>query len=253
MEDCDQVLQKDPNNIRALYRKACAFKMAGDHRLYLLILKDLTILQPNNQILLSEYYGSRQEQIPRQMRRLRTNINSCVQTMPLTTIETLPSASNSTVVEQVLLSFEQLEELRTSNGPPLSVELSYQFTTQLQNLKANDIMGQCRLILRVPEKALFKLARSATPKLVETIIRVCQTMIRAEKRYQQEHKLSVSSFSYLQFSFQLLVQLTALPRLDSALLMIDTEHRASLDDSLAYFSSMPLVSNNIQKLDRLRK
>jgi hypothetical protein len=79
-------------------------------------------------------------------------------------------------------------------------------------------------------------------------------MIYAEARYKQTHELSASSsFSYITFSFNILIELTTLPRLDSALSMIDQQCRASLDDLLAYSSSVSTIINDLGKLERLRK
>ncbi|CAF5019315.1 unnamed protein product, partial [Rotaria sp. Silwood1] len=72
IDDCDKALEIDPDNARALYRKACAYKMSRNNQLYEITLKNLIKLQPNNQTVLAEYYTSRHEQIPRKMRRLRT-------------------------------------------------------------------------------------------------------------------------------------------------------------------------------------
>ena len=71
MDDCDKALKIDPKNVLALYRKACAYKIYRNDRLYRLTLKDFLKIQPNNQMFFQEYYSSRHEQIPRKMRRLR--------------------------------------------------------------------------------------------------------------------------------------------------------------------------------------
>ena len=66
-------------------------------------------------------------------------------------------------------------------------------------------------------------------------------MVYAEKRYQQEHKSSILSFSYITFCFNILIELTTLPRIESTLLMIDQNCRASLDDLLSYYSSISSI------------
>ena len=231
--------------------------MLGDKQLYTLTLKELIKLQPNNQIVLSEFYTARQETVPRQMRRLRTNQTSTSTSSPLSNSASTAIGTNTaaltTVMEQTFLSYEQLEVLRTQKAQPFSSNVSYQFTQQLDVLKLTDIEGQCLLMLRLPAKGLFKFASSASPKLVEAITRVCRTMVHAEKRYQQEHKSHIAPFSYIQFCFQLLIQLTTLPRIDSALSMIDVDHRTSLDDLLAYYSSISSTLTDVDKLNRLRK
>jgi hypothetical protein len=255
MDDCDKALKIDPNNVRALYRKACAYKMLSNDSLYKLTLQNLIKIQPNNQTILSEYYASQHEQIPRKKRRLRTN--------PIDTINnnnptSIPSAdtknSKSTIIiEENNLSYEELEEIRNKKILPFSESTRYQFTQQLTTLKSHDIKTACSLILRLPAKSLFKIASGASVKLVETIVNVCRTMVYAEKRYQQEHKSSILSFSYIKFSFNILIELTTLPRIDSTLLMIDQNCRASLDDLLSYYSSISSILNEVDKLDRLRK
>lgn len=226
--------------------------MNGSQQLYALTLKDLIKLQPKNQVVLAEFYASRQEAIPRRMRRLRTN-GTATGTSVTVTNPSSTTAPLTAVIEETLLSYEQLEVLRTQKAHTLSTNVSYQFTQQLEALKLTDIEGQCVLMLRVPTKGLFKFASAASPKLVETIIRVCRTMVHSEKRFQQEHKSRIAPFSYIQFCFQLLVQVTTLPRIESALMMIDVDHRASLDDLLAYYSSISSTLTDVEKLNRLRK
>jgi len=255
MDDCDKALEIDPNNARALYRKACAYKMLSNDSSYRTTLKSLLKIQPNNQTILSEYYASRHEQIPRKMRRLRAN------PIDTTTNNNTSSASSSVInnskptmiIQENNLSYEELEQIRTQKILPFSMNTKYQFTQQLDALKSHDIKGACSLILRLPVKGLFKIVSGASVKLVETIVNVCQTMIYAEKRYQQEHKSSVLPFSYITFSFNMLIELTTLPRLESTLLMIDQNCRAALDDLLSYSSSISSILNDVDKLDRLRK
>ncbi|CAF3435057.1 unnamed protein product [Rotaria sp. Silwood1] len=256
IDDCDKALEIDPDNARALYRKACAYKMSRNNQLYEITLKNLIKLQPNNQTVLAEYYTSRHEQIPRKMRRLRTNpINT-------TTSKSVPSVSSSSdmgnskspiIIEENNLSYEELEQIRTQKITSSSINTSYLFGQQLNSLKLNDIKSQCSLVLRLPTKGLFKIANSASSKLVEVIINACRIMVDAEKRYQQVHKSSILQFSYIKFCFNILIELTTLPRIESALLMIGQDYRASLDDLLSYFSSISSILHDVNKLDRLRK
>ncbi|CAF4644236.1 unnamed protein product, partial [Rotaria sp. Silwood2] len=256
IDDCDKALAIDPTNARALYRKACAYKMSRNNQSYELTLQNLIKLQPNNQTVLAEYYTSRHEQIPRKMRRLRTN--------PINTTTSKPSSSSSSssdmgnskstiVMEENNLSYEELEQIRTQKLNSLSTNAPYLFEQQLNSLKSNDIKGQCSLILRLPTKGLFKVTSTATPKLVETIINACRIMVDAEKRYQQQHKSTILQFSYIKYCFNILVELTTLPRIDSALSMTSQHYQASLNDLLSYYSSISSILNDVNKLDRLRK
>lgn len=229
--------------------------MSRQDQLYKSTLKDLIKLQPNNQTVLTEYYISRHEQIPREMRRLRTNQinnnnNNSTSTPPSPdTKESKPTI----IIEENNLSYEELEQIRAQKNPSFSTNTPYQFTQQLSQLKSDDIKGQCTLILRIPNKSLYKLANTATPKLVETIVNACRTLVTAEKHYQQEHKSTIVSFSYITFCFDILSQLATLTRIESALSMINENCRSSLDDLLSYYSSIPSILNNVNKLDRLRK
>jgi len=228
--------------------------MSHNDQLYELTLKDLIKLQPNNQTVLTEYYTSRHEQIPREMRRLRTNLINPNNTSTSISSSSDMKHSNPPInIDENNLSYEELEQIRAQKILPLSTNTPYQFTQQLDRIKSNDIKGQCSLILRLPTKGLYKITSTATPKLVETIVNACQIMVTAEKRYQQEHKSSILSFSYITFSFNILSELTTLPRIESALAMINGNCRASLDDLLIYYSSLPSILNDVNKLDRLRK
>jgi hypothetical protein len=250
LNDCDKALELDPANVRALYRKACAYKILSNDSLYRLTLKHLLKIQPNNQIILSEYFSSQHEQIPRQMRRLRANnLTDTTSITPSTSVEIKNSQSN----KENNLSYEELEQIRTKKFLPFSVDTRYQFSQQLTTLKSDDIKGACSLILRLPAKGLFKIVTNASVKLIETIVNACRTMIYAEARYKQTHDLSTSSFSYITFSFNILIELTTIPRLDSTLLMIDQPCRESLDDLLAYSSSVSTIINDVSKLERLRQ
>ncbi len=247
-------MEIDPKNIRALYRKAGAYKMLLNDSLYRTTLKTLIKLQPNNQTILSEYYSSRHEPIPRKMRRLRayptdTNQNST----SISSSSEMKNSPTTMIIEKPHLSYEELEEIRSKKLLPFSPNTCYQFTQQLNTLKSDDLKTACSLILRLPPKNLFKIANTASVKLIETIVHTCRTMIEAEKRYQQEHKSSILPFSYITFSFNLLIELTTLPRLDSNLLMIDSNSRASLDDLISYSSSISTILHDVNKLDRLRK
>ena len=185
------------------------------------------------------------------MRRLRTTASSSKPAASSAADANQPSSTSAVAV--IRLTFEQLEELRNKKALPLSTNTPYQFTQQLNTLKADDTQGHCALVLRIPPKGLFKLASSASPKLVEILVNACQTMVHAEQRHQQEHKTSIFPFSYVRFCFNLMIELTALPRVESALSMIDPACRASLDDLLAYLSSISSTLNDTDKLSRLRK
>jgi hypothetical protein len=75
-------------------------------------------------------------------------------------------------------------------------------------------------------------------------------MIQIEENYQQEHKLIILPFSYIEFCFKILNQLTILPEIDSILSMIDENYRILLDDLISYYSSR---FNDGEILNRLKK
>jgi hypothetical protein len=237
--------------------------MLSNDSLYRTTLKSLLKIQPNNQTILSEYYTSRHEQIPRKMRRLRTNPtdtttttnnnNNNTTSVSSSSSSDIKTSKSSMIIEENNLSYEELEKIRLKKVLPFSVNTRYQFTQQLNILKSHDIKGACLLILRLPSKGLLKITSGATPKLIETIVNACRTMVYAEKRYQQDHKSSILPFSYITFSFNILIELTTLPRLDSTILMINENCRASLDDLLSYYSSISSIFNDVSKLERLRK
>lgn len=231
--------------------------MSRKNDMYESTLEDLMKLEPNNQTILAEYYFSRGVSMPRERRRLRVHPPKSNDPPSTTALPSAPSsaASNTpkaTVVEQTPLSYNDLEEIR-GRSSPFSSNVGYQFAIQLSSLKADDIRGQCSLMLRVPTKALYKLANAASSKLVETMARAAQTMVSAEKRHVQGRKDLSLPFNYSLFCFQLLIQLTTLPRIESSVAMIDEPSRAALDDLLVHYASMPSVNEDVQKLDRLRK
>ncbi|CAM4747662.1 unnamed protein product [Rotaria magnacalcarata] len=248
IDDCGKALEIDSNNVRALYRKACAYKMSCNKHSYQLTLKELIKLQPNNQTILAEYYTSRNEQIPRRLRRLRTNpVNATASKSSTPPVIEVSKPLNP--IEENYLAYEELEKIRSQK---LTINARHQFEQQLHSLKPNDLKSQCSLILRLPTKGLFKITGPATSKGVETIVSACRIMIDAEKIYQQANKSSILQFSYVKFCFNILLELATLPRLDSALLMMDPMHRASLDNLLAYFSSLSSILTDVNKLDRLK-
>ncbi|CAF3694483.1 unnamed protein product [Rotaria sp. Silwood1] len=223
IDDCDIVLKEDKNNFYALYHKASAYKMSRDDRLHELILKECIKLQPHNQIILSEYYTCRREQIPREKRRIRTN-------------QIISKVNNDNS-----LSYNELEQIR----------LNKIYSNTLLN--SNDIKDQCSFILHLPEKNSLQSFDCATIKLIEIIINISRIMIQAEQHYQQEHKSEILSFSYIKFCFHILVELTKLPQIDIVLSTIDENYRALLDDLLSYYSSISSIFNDIEQLNRLKK
>jgi len=82
------------------------------------------------------------------------------------------------------------------------------------------------------------------------IINTSRLMIQIEENYQREQKLTTLPFSYIEFCFKILDQLTRLPEIDSVLLMIDENYRILLDDLISYYSSK---FNDGEKLNRLKK
>ncbi len=260
MEDCDKALEFDPVNVRALYRRACAYKMLSNDILYKLTLKHLIEIQPHNQTILSEYYSSRHEPVPRKMRRLRARpLETITPPLPNNNPASLPASSDletssSTIImEDNNLSYEELEQIRVKKAPPFTVNTRYQFTQQINTLKPHDMKAACSLILRLPSKGLFSIVTGVTARILEAMIHACRVMVYAERHYRQEHKSSILPFSYVTFSYNLLTELTTVPRLDSALAMIDAHCRAALDDLLTYASSISTILPDVSKLERLRK
>ncbi|CAF1273581.1 unnamed protein product [Adineta ricciae] len=258
IDDCDKALKIDPKNVRALYRKASAYKMTHNRELHESTLKDLLKIEPNNQTILNEYYTSRREPIPREMRRLRTNPAKASENNSLPEASTPSSHTqvdkpSTNTIEGINLSYDELEQIRAQKLLPLSTNTPYQFTQQLNALKPSDTKSQCSLVLRIPPKGLYKLASAASAKLVEFIANACRIMVFAEKRYQHENKSLILPFSYASFCYNLLSELVTLQRIESAVAMVDDHCRLALDDLLTYYSSMPSLFPDIKKLDRLRK
>lgn len=246
-------MELEPTNVRALYRKACAHKLAKENQAYILTLQNLLKLQPNNQILLSEYYGFVRESMPRQKRRLRTNPTTTTTTTKLTSNIVLPPLVPIEIkpIETINISYEGLETIRKKTRK-MSSNTGYQFTNKLNSMKETDVEGQCQLFLSVPNKMLYSFAHNASPKIVEMILRVCNTMLAAERAFTEGNPSTPLPYSYTDFCFQLLIQLTTLPRLDSALGMIGEDYRATLNEILEFYSSISSLSNDIDKLKRLR-
>ena len=229
--------------------------MLSNDLLYRSTLEEFLKIQPNNQNVLAEYFASQHEPIPRKMRRLRPAPSASTPSTSTTRLPSVePSKSSSTpILDELLLSYEELEEIRAKKVVPLRAHNRYLFTQQLNTLKSQDIKAACSLILRLPDKGLFEIIGSASTKLIETFAKTSRTMIYAEKRYQQEHKSTILPFSYVKFAFNLLCGLTTIPRLDLTISMIDQTSRAALDDVLSYFTSISSILTGIEKLDRLRK
>jgi hypothetical protein len=203
------ILKEDKNNLLALYYKASAYKISRDYRSYELILKEYIKLQPNNQIILTEYYTYKHEQIPRKKRRIRTKS-----------------------IDENNLSYEELEQIRLE-------KINENFS-----LDSNDIKDQCSFILHLQS------FDSVTTKLIECIINISRLMIQAEENYQEEHKSTILPFSYIEFCFNILVELTTFSQIDLVLSMIDENYRILLDELISYYSSK---FNDVEKLNRLKK
>lgn len=223
--------------------------MLDDDVSYLSALKELIKLQPNNQIILLEYYNNRRETIPRRMRRLREGKTTTTTTTTTNQVKKIESSQK----KPLALTYKELEEIRSKITIMFSPKLKHQFTRQFDTLKTFDIQGQCSTLLRISSNNLSEFASSATPKLIEMIIRVCRTMVDAERVFQEEEKNSIVPFSYIQYSYKLVVEMTKLSRIESTLSMIDEEHRDSLDQLIDYFRSISKAFADIEKLDRLKK
>jgi hypothetical protein len=203
------ILKDDKNNYLALYYKACAYKISRDYRLYELTLKEYIKLQPNNQIVLAEYYTYRHEQIPRKKRRIRTKS-----------------------IDENILSYEELEQIRLEQ------------INRNSSFDSNDIKDQCSFILHLES------FNSITIKLIENIINTSRLMIQAEENYQQEHQSIILPFSYIQFCFNILIQLTTHSQIDTILSMMDENYRILLDELILFYSSK---FDDVEKLNRLKK
>ena len=109
MNDCEHILKSDPSNHLALYYKASAYKMSHDYRSYESTLREYIKYQPNNQIVLAEYYGSRREQVPRTKRRLRIHSK-----------------------DELVLTYDELEDIRLE-----------------RDFQTNEIKDKCSSILHL--------------------------------------------------------------------------------------------------------
>ena len=112
IRDCNVILKDDEEDFLALYYNASACKMSLDSDGYELIMEECVRLQPNNQIILAEYYSYKRKQIPRKNRRIRRKS-----------------------IDEILLSYDELEQIR--------LESIYQNAS----IDSDDIREQCSLIL----------------------------------------------------------------------------------------------------------
>jgi hypothetical protein len=218
MADCDVMLKVDPNNVLALYRKALAYKTARDDHSYESTLREYLKVQPNNQIVLAEYYNFRHEKIPRKKRRIRA-------------ISPTPSAESHDK-----LSFEQLEQLRSDELPP-NPFLDFDNIT--------DLREQCSVVLH----SLHSI-ELITSKSIAIVLNVIRAMIEAEQSYQQQQQTASVPFSYIRYGFDVLLYLTTLPHIDSLLSAMNERTRMLLDEELEYYSS---TFDDEEKLNRLKK
>ena len=190
--------------------------------------------------------------MPRQKRRLRTTPTTTVTTKAAETVNFVPPLPvEIKSIETPFISYDDLEIIRKKTRR-MSSNTGYQFSKMLNELKETDIGGQCQLMLSVPNKMLYNFAHNASPKIVEMILRVCRTVTEAEKVFTGHNPSTPLPYSYTEFSFQLLVQLTTLPRLDSALGMIGPDYQLTLNEMLEYYSSISSLSDEIEKLQKLR-
>lgn len=204
------ILKEDKNHLLALYYKACAYKISHDYRLYELTLKEYIKLQPNNQIILAEYYAHRNETIPRKKRRLRTKSNN-----------------------ENYLSYEQLEQIRLE-------KLNDDFS-----IDSNNIKEQCSFILNL------KSFDSITSKFIENLIDISRLMIQAEENYQHEHKSTILPFSYIDFCFNIFIELRKFPQIDLILTLLEENYRILLDELISYYSSKFDDGEKLNQLKRL--
>lgn len=204
------ILNEEKNNLLALYYKACAYKITRDYRLYELTLKEYIKLQPNNQIILAEYYTYRHEQIPRKKRRIRTKS-----------------------INEYNLSYEELEQIRLEK------------INENSSIDSSDIKEQCSFLLHLQS------FDSITTKFVESIINISRLMMQAEENYQHEHKSMVLPFSYIDFCFNIFIELTKFPQIDLVLTLLEENYRILLDELISYYSSRYDDSEKLNQLKRL--
>lgn len=203
------ILKIDQHDFLALYYKASALKIALDNHGYQLILKECVKIQPNNQIVLAEYYASRHEQIPRRKRRIRMKS-----------------------LDDMQLTYDELEQIRLEN------------LDRNASIDSCDIREQCSLILHTTSFDML------TKKFFELIINITRMMIRSEEIYRQEHPLDILPFSYIKYTWEIFIQLTTLPQIDSILSVIDDKYRILLNELIEYYSTK---FDDVDELNRLKR
>jgi hypothetical protein len=71
---------------------------------------------------------------------------------------------------------------------------------------------------------------------------------------EENHQSNVSSFSYTKFCFEILIQLTTLPEIDSILSMMEDNYRVLLDELISYYSKkFTDDDDDAEKLNRLKR
>jgi hypothetical protein len=206
LADCDVVLKEDPNNILALYCKASAYKLTNNDYSYELTLKECIKIQPNNPIILGEYYSSKHKQIPRKKRRIRMNL-----------------------FDENILSYEELEQIRLKKiESELTLDLIY----------SNSIQNYCLFILHLSEINFFQSFHlTSMKKFIEIFIHFNQLIIQLEENYQKNNQIINLNFSYINYCFQILIQLTNIQQIELILSMIDDNYRLLLDQLIDYYST----------------
>ena len=205
------ILKDDEHDFLALYYKASALKISSDYRGYELTLKECVKVQPNNQIVLAEYYAHRHEQIPRRKRRIRTKS-----------------------IDGIQLTYEDLEQIRLEN-----------FDRNTISIESCDIREQCSLILHSTSFEMLD------EKFFKVLINVARMMIRLEEIYQHEHPSENLSFSYAKHISSIFNRLLALPQFASILESIDDKVQTLLNELIEYYSTRFDHTEDLNRLKRL--
>jgi hypothetical protein len=111
------------------------------------------------------------------------------------------------------------------------------------SVDSKDIREQCSFILHLQSMD------SISTKLIEMIVNTSRVMTQAEENHQR----SVTPFSYIKYCFDILIQLTTLPQIDSVLFMMDENYRILLNDLISYYLRKYDDNDDAEKLNRLKR
>lgn len=203
------------------------------------------ILKADEQNFLALYYKASAYKIARDYRAYELTLKECLKLQPNNQIvlaeyhtnrhEQIPRKKRrirTKSIDENNLTYEELEQIRLDEINPNS------------SLDSKDIKEQCSFILHLQSLDLI------TTTLIETIVNTSRIMIQTEENYQQEHQSSVLSFSYIKYCFDILIQLTTLPQIDSVLSMMEDNYRILLNELILYYSTR---FDDAEKLNRLKR